>query len=421
MRMVVDLSSIAKTALYQGKDTEFGQEVEHEGKKVWVNGWQHGYERFMGYIASTLERFHIQPHQMILVADGKSSKARRVAIYDLYKASREERPELSNIQFNLLKDEISKVLGSVGAHFVTQDGVEADDVIAYLCQHLDGDCVILSNDGDMSALISDRVSIVKDGTLITDNPLGPFPTKFIPIYKAIVGDTSDNIKGAFKFGEKAFLDFLVWAGDQGLAALEGMIKRKTLHLLVEDVTEFKPLQKIIDSADAVYKCYQVALLHPEWVNTMRQPLQWKAGMVRAGVRDERFRKYSQQVRLVTSENYGQAVDFLKKNLNVSPIFALDLETSTPDESDEWLSIRDAEAKVDVFGSEITGMGLTFGPNSQYTFYFSVDHKDTKNITKEQLKQVLEALPSSTYTVVHNASFELPVLRGSLGEIWPRNT
>lgn len=421
MRMIVDLSSIAKTALYQGQDMEFGIEVEHEGKKVWVNGWQHGYERFMGYIASTLERFDLQPYQLILVADGKSSKARRVAIYDLYKSKREERPAQSNEEFNKLKDAIVGALCSVGAHFVTQDGVEADDVIAYLCQQLEGDCVILSNDGDMSALLSDRVSLVKDGTLITDNPLGPFPTRFIPLYKAIVGDTSDTIKGAFKFGHQSWLDMLVWAGDQGLAALEGMVKRKTLHLLVEDVPEFKPLQRIVDSADAVYKCYQVALLHPEWVNTMRQPLQWKAGVVRKGVTDERLKKYSQQVRLITADNYQQAVEFLKKNLNVSPVFALDLETSTPNESDEWLNVREVETKVDVFGSEITGMGLTFGPNSQYTFYFSVDHKDTKNITKEQLKQVLEALPSSTYTVVHNASFELPVLRGSLGEIWPRNT
>lgn len=419
MRLLVDVSSIAKTALYQGTDNEFGFDVMFEGKRVHINGWQHGFERFNGYLVHILEQYNLQPHQVIFVTEGRNAKARRVAMYAPYKMSRGEKPEEYNEQFNQLVAKITADWRNIGSHFVTQDGVEADDVIAYLSQELSGDCAILSNDGDMAVLVCDRVSLIKEGTLVTDNPLGPFSLKFITLYKAIVGDKSDTIKGAHGFGETAWLDFLVWADEPGLAALEGMVKRKTLHELVEDVPQFKPLQRIVDSATAVYESYAVAKLHPEWCNTLRQPLQWKAGMVRGRdqIVDQRLHPYAQQVRLVTEENYESALAFLNSKVKASPAFSLDLETSTPEESDEWLTQRQAMDKVDVFGSEITGMGLTFGPNGQYTFYFSVDHRDTANITLAQLQDVVAALPakSSVHLVVHNASFELPICYAAFGD------
>lgn len=419
MRLVIDLSSIAKTALFQGEDKEFGYKVEFEGKKVQVNGWQHGFERFNGYLLHVLEQFEVQPHQVIFVEEGMNAKARRKAIYDLYKSKRGDHPPEVYEQYNTLIDELRNNWRSIGAHFVKQDGVEADDVIAYLAQTLKGGVTIVSNDGDMSALLGDGVILLKDGTPLTDNPLGPFSPRFVTLYKSIVGDTSDTIKGAHGFGEKSWLDFLVWAGEPGLAALEGMILRKTLHELAEDVAEFKPLQKIIDSAQEVYKCYQVAKLHPEWVNTLRQPLQWQAGMVRGKDRisDPRLAPYTQQIRLITSDNYDKAVEFFRQWKDQSPVFSLDLETSTPEESDEWLTLREALDKVDVFGSEIAGMGLTFGPNGQYTYYFSVDHRDTPNITLQQLRDVVAEIPAGgdVHLLVHNASFELPICYAAFGE------
>ena len=424
MRLLIDLSSIAKTGLYEGKDVEFGQELEHEGKKVWVNGWQHGFERFVGYVTEVMRRFDIKPYDMIFVTDGKDSKTRRIAMYEHYNSKRASRPEEYRTQFNLLRDEITKAFRAIGCQFVTQDGVEADDIIAYLSQELDGDCAILSNDGDMAALISDRVSLIVKGTLVTDNPIGPFSPKYISVYKALVGDTSDTIKGAFKFGEKAFLDFLVWADEPGLAAIEGMIKRRTLHTLAEDVAEFKPLQRIIDDAENVYKCYSVAKLHPEWCNTLRQPLQWKAGMVRGRdvVTDERLRPYAQSVRLVTKDNWEAAMKFMLSKADETPYFCLDLETTVPEESDFWLAQRsDKGGGVDVIASTIVGCGLTFGSSHQYGYYCSVDHKDTPNMSLDNLRQLLESIPKDKVTVAQNAAgFELPVLYNAFGEAWKDN-
>lgn len=422
MRLLVDVSSISKTGLYASKDKEFGVEVIHENKKVWVNGWQHGFERFTGYVTSIMSQYDIKPYQVIMVEEGKDSKARRIAIYQPYKANRGDHPPESNVQFNIMKENISNAFRAIGCHTAYQDGVEADDVLAYLAQNLDGDMLILSNDGDMAALINDRVSLIKDGNLVTENPLGPFHIDQIPVYKAIVGDVSDNLKGAHGFGEKAWLDFLVWGNEQGPAALEGMIKRRILHELMEDVAEFKPLKKIVDSAKEVYQCYEAALLHPEWVNTLRQPLQWRAGMVRGRdvVTDERLRPYAQSIRLITTENYEAAVKFLASKLPASPIVALDLETTTPDESDDWLMERGTPDKVDVFGSQITGCGITFGDNSQFTYYFSVDHRDTQNVPLDALREAVALIPQTIPVVVQNNSFELPIIYAAWGDAWKDN-
>ena len=415
-RLLVDVSSVLWMSLLAGKDPEYGREVEFEGKKVHVNGWQFGYECAMGHLTSVLKELNLTPHEMILVVEGKMSKSRRKAFYEGYKAGRGRPPEAYD-EFNRLKEEIVKAFRGVGAIAVSQDGVESDDVIAYLCGTLVEDIVILSNDGDLAVLLSDRISHMRNGKLLTENPYGPFSPRFITIYKALVGDPSDNLKGAPGFGKQAFMNLLVWAGEPGLAAIEGMIKRGTLEELTEDVAEFKALGKVVDGRESVTTSYNVAKLRPEWCNTLRQPLQWQPGMVEA-TKEERLREWGAQVRLVTATNYDAAVAFFKAHIDETPFVSLDLETTVPQESDEWLAGRKG---VDVIASTIVGCGLTFGRNNQYGFYCSVDHKDTDNVTPDQLADLLELIPQDKMTIAHNAAgFELPVLYQAFGERWKSN-
>lgn len=422
-RLIVDVSSVLWMSLLAGKDQEFGKEVDFNGKKVWINGWQFGVECALNHLTSVMKDLDIVPTEMIFVVEGKMSKARRQAIYSGYKVSR-DRPQEAYPEFNRAKDELTTAFRNVGAQIVTQDGVEADDVIAYLVRNLDGTKIIRTNDGDMTTLLTDpSVFLYNSKGLTQENKYGPFPHKYVPVYKALVGD-GDEYKGAAGFGPKSFLDFLVWAGDQGLAAIEGMILRKTLHELEEDVAEFKPMRKIVDGAAHVYESYECALLHDEWCNTLRQPLVWQAGMVRGRdvVTDERLRPFAQSVRLITAENYKDACNFLKSRLAESAFFCLDLETTVPEESDDWLAQRTAKGGgVDVVASTIVGCGITFGRNQQYGFYCSVDHADTNNITLDQLREMLELFPKDKLTVAQNAAgFELPVLFNAFGGKWKGN-
>ena len=416
-RLIVDVSSLLWQSLLATQDKEFGMVVEHEGKKVHVNGWQHGYECAINHLVSVMGEVGIAPVNTIFVVEGRLAKARRKAFYSGYKEGRDSRPPQAYEQFGILRDKLSETFLNLGAQVCTQEGVEADDIIAYLARRLDGEKVILTTDGDMATLIEpEKIGLWLGGCLTYANPYGPFSHKFIPVYKALCGDGSEY-KGASGFGPKAFLDMLATFGESGLAAIEGMMRRSTLHELEEDAATFKPFRKVVDSAQHVYESYQCALLHDEWVDTFRQPLEWKSGMVRgtSEVTDTRLHKWAQRVELVTQKNYAAALELFMAKVPESETFSLDIETSTPVESDEWLAAGNRENKVDVLGSELTGLSLTFGSNNNYTLYFSVDHTETDNLTSYQVCDIARLIPVDKHIVIQNFAFEGPVLYKAWGE------
>lgn len=284
--LIIDTSSVLWMSLLAGRDQEFGIEVQFDGQTVNVNGWQYGLENAISHITSVAKTLGFNAGQMVFVVEGEMSKARRTAMLATYKASRGTRPPEAYEQFHECKTRLTEMFKAAGATVVTQKGVEGDDVIAYLCQKLDGHKTILSQDGDMAVLLSNTVNQWRNGALITENPYGPFPAKYLTVYKALVGDSSDNLKGAPGFGDKAFLNMLVWGGDGALAAMGGVIQRRQLHDLEDDVAEFKSMRKIIDGAESVYSSYACARLYPEWVNTERVKLAIDVG-AQGAVEDER--------------------------------------------------------------------------------------------------------------------------------------
>ncbi len=427
-RMVVDVSSVCWTSLMAGKDNEFGRDVEFDGKTVRVNSAAFGYENAMSHVIAAMGQANVRPHQVILVVEGMNSKSLRKMFMPTYKDTRETRPPESYEEFAKLRGMLCNALMSVGASSVTQDGLEADDVIAYLSTSLGGEVYILSRDGDLLQLVGGNVHLIRAGE-IDVNTYGPFPTRFVTLRKALVGKP-DETPGAYKFGEKAFLDVCAVFGEQGLAALERLIIEKRIPELAEDVTELKCLQRIIDSEEQVYKSYDVARLYPEKVNTGRKPLVWGVGMVKplADVQDERLKPYAGRTRLVHAGNYDQAMAWAAPLIRASPFVTLDIETSTPPESDEWLAAAKGldpmdgaeDLGVDVFGSFLVGMSLTFGDNQQYTLYLTHKHRETaeaKNLTLAQMRAAAALIPKSLHTVIQNVSFELPILYMEWGSDW----
>ena len=71
------------------------------------------------------------------------------------------------------------------------------------------------------------------------------------------------------------------------------------------------------------------------------------------------------------------------------------------------------------GNSTTRHSVTFGRNMQHTYYITVDHVEepgVTNLTKDQVKEFISAIPSHKHVVVHNSQFELVVLKNSLGDI-----
>lgn len=427
-RLIVDVSSIVKTAQHEGKDKEHGKEYDvtdgDRVKKQWVNGWQHSYEIAMNMLAAAWRISGATPMNTILVIEGNHSKTLRQGIYPEYNSKRSPQPPEMREQFVLARDAFVEAVKNAGGSMCWQDGVEADDVIAYLAQNLQGERYVMSRDGDMLALIGGDVHVLRKSEMDV-NKYGPFDPKYITTYKALLGDATDSYPGAKGFGPGAFMDMLAGWGDEGLELMTDMIQRKALQELSEDVPHLKKLQKIIDNEAMVYKCYELARFHVEKVNTLRRPLNWSAGVCQSKlVTDERIKPFAGGVRLVHAGNYTQAVKWATPLIQKSPFVALDIETSTPQESSDWMASRGKDDGVDVFGSELTGLALTFGDNMQYTLYFTVDHVETetiKNVTSEMVRDVVALIPSDTiYTVIQNFSFEGPILLAAWGEAWADN-
>ena len=420
MKIAFDMSSVMWTCLSVGKDKEGQEVIGEDGKPYWVNTQAYGYENVVNYIVASLKKFNLTPKDAILVFEGQSSKVMRGMIDKEYKAQRGRRPNEAYVEFNNLKNQLQEVFGKLGALALTQDYVEGDDILGWLAQHTEEDLVIRSGDGDLSVLAGVNAYGATVHTSIGDrdldeNPFGPFENRWIGVYKALVGDSSDNIKGVPGFGPAAFGEFYRTYQDAGLEELARMAETGTLDELHSECDN-KAVKKIFDNSAEFLQSWKLAKIHTEWVNTLQNPLQWSPGLIRGTVDDERLAKWAGKSYLVSGSKWESFKSWAKPLIAQSDFVALDIETSTPDESDAWVEANGGI--VDVIGSELSGMSLTFGDNLQYTVYIPVDHVDTDCVPLDDVADF--AMNLGKQLVIQNVAFEGPVLYNAWGEHFKNN-
>lgn len=140
----------------------------------------------------------------------------RTEKYTEYKASREAMPDPMRIQMGLIYDGLK----AFNIPIYTKEGFEADDVIGTISKRaceLGHKVLILTGDQDSFQLVDKdgcvKVIIPSKGELVEYNwdkvyeKLGVYPNQVID-YKALRGDTSDNIPGIRGIGEKTAVKLL---------------------------------------------------------------------------------------------------------------------------------------------------------------------------------------------------------------------
>lgn len=420
-RLAFDMAAFLWRTLLAGKDKENGYEVLHDEKTVYVNSAQYGYDLAMNMMLDAMRYAGVTPHRCILVFEGMHSKRRRQAIDKGYKAGRESRPPQAYEEYQKAIAMMETAWKDVGACSMRQSFVEGDDILGYLAHHAEDRLVIATFDGDMLALSGvnpqgHQVDVWFDGK-VNFNKYGDFPFKHITLYKALVGDDSDGIKGCKGFGKTAWDVFRLTYGDEGLDYLYGLLEAGSLGELHAQRDEDRLVRMICDQEKQVMASFQLAKIHHEWVNTRNLPLEINAGMCKplSDLTDGRLAKWAGESHLVTRENWPDLRAGCLSQFQRSPFVALDIETSTPPESDEWLAnqVPPNPDGVDVLGSTLTGLSLTFGDNLQYTVYISVDHAETDNVTSEEVRKLVAQIP--TEIVIQHLNFELPVLYQEWGE------
>ena len=142
----------------------------------------------------------------------------RHKLYDGYKATRKKMPDELAVQLPILKEQLRKMNVSI----VEKVGYEADDIIGTLAQDESVFTYIITGDRDSLQLISPTTSVVltKRGitdTLIIDEEVLKTEFSLTPSgvieYKALAGDSSDNIPGIAGVGEKTAIGLLEKYGD----------------------------------------------------------------------------------------------------------------------------------------------------------------------------------------------------------------
>jgi DNA polymerase-1 len=170
--------------------------------------------------ASVLLRLLEKDAPEYLAVSFDTGRTFRDEAYPAYKATRAKMPEDLAPQI----DRIRELVTAFGIPVLEREGYEADDVLGTVARQAADQEVavtILTGDRDLLQLASDRITIRLAGQKLSEavdfgpadvkGKLGIEPEQLVD-YKALVGDTSDNIPGVSGIGEKTAVTLL---GDFG--------------------------------------------------------------------------------------------------------------------------------------------------------------------------------------------------------------
>ncbi len=193
----------------------------------------------------------------IIVAFDKGKTFRHEKYKD-YKAGRIEMPDELKLQFPVAKELLTKM----GITYYEIENYEADDIIGTFAEFCENDPeytgTIISSDKDLLQLITKTVNIKllksKDYIRYTEESFksewGIDPINIIDL-KALMGDSSDNIKGVKGIGEKG--------------ALKLLHEYKTLDGIYENIDKIKGAtkEKLIAGKNDAYESYELATIYKE--------------------------------------------------------------------------------------------------------------------------------------------------------------
>ena len=213
-----------------------------------------------GFWSIVLRGFQdVKPDYVIACFDLAGPTFRHEQFAD-YKATRREMPDDLRDQFPIVRE----IIGAFGIPIYQLQGYEADDLIAALVKQAearDVQTTIVSGDLDLLQLVSDRTTLMttRGGVQQTTfydpaqvmERYGLRPQQMID-FKALKGDTTDNIPGIAGVGEKTAAKLVIdWGSVDGIYE----------HL--DQVMPEKLRAKLADNRDDVYRWRDLVTVRPD--------------------------------------------------------------------------------------------------------------------------------------------------------------
>ncbi|MBE7082677.1 MAG: DNA polymerase I [Clostridiales bacterium] len=193
-----------------------------------------------------------KPDYMVVAFD-HARKTFRNQMFEAYKGTRKETPQELRTQFATLKE----ILQAMNIFIYEQEGIEADDIIGTIAKNSGLENYIITGDRDSLQLIDANTKVWLTQRGITDikevslenikDLYGMTPSQVID-YKALSGDSSDNIPGVAGIGDKTALNFLEKYGN-----IDGVYQ----HLSEQTP---KMQEKLLAGKEMCYLSYKLATI-----------------------------------------------------------------------------------------------------------------------------------------------------------------
>lgn len=224
-----------------------------------------------GFLKSFLMMYReLAPDYLAVCLDGPEKTLRAIAD-STYKAQRKETPEALIIQLKQLSEVLLPVLK---IPFLIKESFEADDIIASLSHQFAEVCevYIASNDKDLFQLLQgDRVKIILPGKTYQELKIYTekdfiadydIQTHQFALYKALVGDSSDNLKGMSNIGPKTALK-LIQRFASPEAILEDHSKQsEAIRLQKDDFLHYLHMVQLVSNLNLDIKLEDLAFPGP---------------------------------------------------------------------------------------------------------------------------------------------------------------
>lgn len=178
-----------------------------------------------------------KPSHIVAAFDLKG-KTFRNDLFDGYKANRKPMPDELAVQLT----EVKKLLKKQNIRILEKQGFEADDIIGTVAKRTNNYVVILSGDKDLYQLVDESTNVMYTKRGVSDlehinlkylAEKESFSPKQVIEYKALAGDTADNIPGGKGIGDKTARKLLLDYGDvenifKNIDNIEGALKNKLI-------------------------------------------------------------------------------------------------------------------------------------------------------------------------------------------------
>lgn len=429
MYNVFDFKAVSKHSYYGARGTFDTVTCPETGDKI--IGWQAGVNDFLARYMDNLSDL-----RTLIVAHDKGREY-RTAFFPEYKDKSKKKPinPLEAAEIKQMEEWLKTFFSAIGVTQIGVEGVEADDVIAWICAGQDLHAMVYTVDADLLQLVSDTVAVNLKGEIYFDGmEYKNLPTNITSVMKSIVGDASDNYKGIPSMGPAAFQKLFDLLGHEGIRNLESIISEQNLEALESLVCAHnsKELIKLRENWAIWIDQYRLARLHPELCHRPRarkliKPIIHKRIpnaqkvydlLKQVGAQDLWTNRYSKMVPgtlAVDNKVWQKAKDQIIKSMKESEMIAFDYEST---DKNQIAAFREASTVnfVDVLSQEISGVSFCFGEHLQNVIYIAVDHKDTDNVPISELKELFQFLQEekSGSLIAHNAFFEGVLTKKDLG-------